>query len=365
MDYASALKHAIERINLSEQKRFLLNKSLSELPKLDLSRINSNEVFENRFFFPAQPALLNHKIAGIDSGFTGFSLYSIELVLVKAIGTVFSYENGKLVKSDYFPNSVGFPIPFIAPSFEKDESMCSQSLHRIREELNVARQSIEKFKPNYCLLNGSIVPQYADKPRKDSPNNSMYNEIVQSFEFLFQTAVDNECELIACVEDSRGTRLREILKETILGKFGLKVNDFFDNCFDSVLLDGLMKKGERTMCFSYTNKPREHPIINDFSDRWQDKIMAFYLKASDLDKPIRIEFLCEKKNVFEKANELASIVFSLSSMHREYSYPSVLIEADLRAKLRQEEISTVFDSIIDKVGRKNHWLSKRHRRPFS
>jgi hypothetical protein len=55
-------------------------------------------------------------------------------------------------------------------------------------------------------------------------------------------------------------------------------------------------------------------------------------------------------------------VFALSSLHKEYSYPSVLIEADLRAGLNETDISVVYDKLIDKLGPKVRM--RRNSRPF-
>ena len=62
------------------------------------------------------------------------------------------------------------------------------------------------------------------------------------------------------------------------------------------------------------------------------------------------------------ADKISSIVFSLSSLHKEYSYPSVLIEADLRAKLTEQDISIVYDRLIGKLGPKINM--RRNNRPF-
>ena len=56
------------------------------------------------------------------------------------------------------------------------------------------------------------------------------------------------------------------------------------------------------------------------------------------------------------------MVYALSSLHKEYSYPSVLIEADLRAGLNETDISVVYDKLIDKLGPKIKM--RRNSRPF-
>ncbi|MEM4261883.1 MAG: hypothetical protein QXI10_02880, partial [Candidatus Diapherotrites archaeon] len=69
-------------------------------------------------------------------------------------------------------------------------------------------------------------------------------------------------------------------------------------------------------------------------------------------------------NVSSVANEVASVVFALSSLHREYAYPSVLIDADLHARLSPQEIELVFNKIFDKLGGSSRLRLRRENRPF-
>lgn len=242
---------------------------------------------------------------------------------------------------------------------------CSKSLLRLREEIRTAREVIEKFSPKYCLLDGSIIPQYADKPRHGSSLVSNYGSIINDFQELYETAERKNCILIACVEDSRGSRFGAILQDTVLAKEKLCEPALLDNCFDSVLLDHLLQTCERSFAFSYTKKISEHPILNEFKREWAEKVFAFYLKPSEFDRPLRVEFLRNPSpELTEQANNIAGIVFALSSMHREYAFPSVLIEADLRAKLKPEEVELVFNKIRDKLSKRLRMQLRRNSRPF-
>jgi len=129
------------------------------------------------------------------------------------------------------------------------------------------------------------------------------------------------------------------------------------------LLDHFLLEKERTFCFSYTKNISLHAILKDYQKDWAESIFVFYLRASNYDKPLRVEFICKDKNkIHEIADEIASITYSLSSLHREYSYPSVLIEADLRARLNEQDISMVYDKLIDKLGPRV--MMRRNSRPF-
>ena len=195
--------------------------------------------------------------------------------------------------------------------------------------------------------------------------HKFYRGVIDEFQNLYSVAEKNNCCLIGCVEDSRGSRIREILQKEVLPKTDILKPEFLDDMLDSLLLDSILDLGERSFAFPYTSGVKEHPILMDYDDKWANNIYAFYIKAAELDRPLRVEFLKDRnENLQEKTNEVASVVYSLSSMHREYAYPSVLIEADLRARLRPEEIDTVYNKIMDRLSVNTRLTMRRSNRPF-
>jgi hypothetical protein len=312
-------------------------------------------------------------VAGVDSGFVSKKLSFIDLVLIKTAGVIFHLENGQVLKTTYFPSPFSFPEPIMLKSgLERDEEAQSVSLIRLEQEINCAIEVIKKFKPNFLFIDGSIVPQYQDKPRKESGINEEYHSIVSLFQKLYKTAQDNSTQLVACVEDSRGTRFRQLLQEEILpfaqtkNKLNLSSTSL-GSAFDASILDYYLRSGERTFAFPYTNSPESHAILKDYFPEWSESIFVFYLKCSDFDKPLRVEFICKNASanladLKKCAQEISSLVFSLSSLHKEYSFPSVLIEADLRAGLTEQEVNVVYQRLIDKLGTKIRM--RRSNRPF-
>ncbi len=365
MNVNSLINDAVTKIKGNEGKKKNIAGKLTAVKKTNLSEFNSKELFEENFFFEISPAELNNKIAGTDSGFVGKRMHSVDIVLIKTVSAVFSYQKNKLTKAEYFPSPTAFPKPFISSNtLENDEFQSNQSLMRLKEEISNSIEVIEKFKPDYCFLDGSIIPQYAET-KKDSQLYSNYSNLIKLFQELYETAEQNKCNLIATVEDSRGSRFRSILQKEILEKNKLIESDALNSFFDSSLLDYLLSKNERSFCFNYTSSIKEHPILKDFNEKWASRIKTFYLKPSMLDRPLRIEFLHNGKNLTEYCNEIASVVLSLSSLHKEYAYPSVLIEADLRARLKPNEVEILFNKIQDKLGRENAFLAlRRNSRPF-
>ena len=137
-----------------------------------------------------------------------------------------------------------------------------------------------------------------------------------------------------------------------------------ENIFDSSLLDYFLGHGERTLAFSYTSNVSQHAILKDFDKKWSENIYAMYLKPSALDAPLRVEFLNNNGSLTKTADEVSSVVFALSGTHREYAYPSILVEADLRSRLTPQEIEVVFGKIFDKLSRHVKLKMRRDKRPF-
>lgn len=366
MHLFSVIGQAVQTIQSNEQHRKRLAEQLLFLRDKNLFLSNSPELRETQFVFPLQPAELNARICGADSGFVSKSLHSIDLILVRAVGVLFDYQHGIVKNTKYWPNFFDFPKPLLSNhGLDLDELSVSMSLVRLKEEIALAKQMIEEQQPDFCLVDGSLVPQYADKPRKDSAISNEYHNLLRDFVELYKTAQKNKTQLVGCVEDSRGSRFQGIVRETVLPYFNQSKPAGLEFVLDSVLLDHVLQKNERSFAFSYTKSIRDHAILQDFGP-WGEALFACYVKPSELDRPLRIEFLHAPSDgsLTEHANRIASTILSLSSLHREYAYPSVLIEADLRARLKPEEIDLVFNKICDQLSKKVRMQLRRNSRPF-
>lgn len=360
----AVINDAVSFINGSERHRHEIAEKLQKLRQKDLSILGHPDLQEQQLFYHTPLRELNCRVAGVDSGFVDKSVHAIDMILVRAVGVVFEYKENRLQRADYWPDFYHFPVPMLNNgAFDHDELNSSKSLIRLHEEINTAKVIIEKFRPDFCLLDGSIIPQYLDKPRSDSPAKEQYHGLINNFEKLYETAEQNSCQLVSCVEDSRGSRFRTILQESILPKENLIKPESLDNLFDSSLLDHLLQRGERTFAFPYSKSIDEHPILMDFDKNWANEIYAFYIKPAMLDRPLRVEFL-NKGNLTETTSKIAELIYALSSTHREYAYPTVLIEADLRARLKPEEIDTVYNKILDKLSSQLKLRLRREGRPF-
>jgi hypothetical protein len=342
----------LEDASVKIQDTYLKHEKLAE----KLIPFKDSAFFGQKLIQKTEKAIPDGLVAGVDSGFVSKKLSFLDLVLIRTVGAVFCYNKGVLEKAEYYPKPFSFPQAFMLKTgLEKDEEQQSISLHRLKQEVQTSINIIEKYKPSYIFVDGSIVPQYQDKPRKESEINSEYNSILLLFEKFYETAEKNNCKIVACVEDSRGTRFKQIIEEYLLK------NDSLPKFFDSAILDSLLSEGERTLSFTYTKEISSHAILKDLKKKWAEAIKVFYIKPTKFDKPLRVEFISAKGSEKDE-EEIASLVYALSSFHREYSYPSVLIEADLRARLKDDDISIIYNKLVDKIGPK--LKLRRNSRPF-
>ncbi len=321
-------------------------------------------LLEKGLRFPIEKRTQNTTIAGVDSGFVSQSFYALDFMLLRPAGVVFSYTNGKVTQTKYFPETFGLPEPLVhTEGLEKEEFHKFVSLKRLQSEANTARELIETHSPYACFIDGSLIPLPADKPAKDSPIANEYTKTKEAFVRLYEAAKKKNCVLIGAIEDSRSDRLKEIVNEHVMRQNGLHI-DGFEHLKDAPLLEHVLRAGERSIAFPYAKDCAQHMILQDFPSPWAKQLHACYIKPSQWDYPLRIEFFGDAKTIASFANEAAAIAMAQSSLHKEYAFPSVLIEADLRAGLKPEEISLVSDKIFSKVGRNTIHLRRRDRRPF-
>lgn len=349
----------IEKTYESIREKNNFNKEISNKLLFLKKKLSFNN--SDNFVEPIEDINFSGVIAGVDSGFVSKRMSFVDIVLIRTCGAIFTYCDSVLKKADYFPSPVILPKPILLKNgLEKDEELQSVSLERLKEEIMTSIEIIKKYKPNYLFIDGSIVLQYQDKPRKDSDLTSDYKSMINLFEELYGIAQENSTILISTIEDSRGNRFNQITSSFVNSFSSKKELSYLS---DTAILDYLLLKKERTFSFPYTQDIESHAILKDYSKKWSKNIFVFYLKPSEFDFPLRVEFICLDNSKLKKvSDEIASIVYKLSSLYREYAYPSILIEADLRARLNEKDISIVYEKLIDKLGSK--LVMRRNSRPF-
>jgi hypothetical protein len=286
------------------------------------------------------PGKKSFSVGAVDSGFFSDSFVGFDFCFVKVAGSVFEYKESKLVSSKHFPDTP--KSAFITPDsyMQKDEFERFVSISRLKQELGLAKDIIENHKLDYFLLDGSLVPHPQDRIKKDSPNYGLYLELIKAYIGLYNSAEKRGTILVGCIEDSRSNLITK--------RLGLDIVN------DLVLVNYALAKGT---ALNFFESGSENKVLDDILVIKPINLYSAFLKVNDYDLPLKIELLSPKQGVLD-------IIYFLSSHTKNYSYPAVIIDADLRAKLSFSEVNTIknyIESVTDKEGIRK---LRRNRRPF-
>ena len=264
------------------------------------------------------------KICGVDGGFVSKQISSSALIIRRAIATCFEYTGTYLEKAEYFPSKRVEPEIIFEP-VEHDEFSIFSNLKRVEMEINIAISAVEKFNPDVLILDGSIVIHPTSIPAQASKYHSLFLEVSTKIRELYKLCLEKNVQLIGAVEDSHGRRF---------------VNNGFMN--DSNVLYHVLKEGEYIEPKRYSDNI-DLPSLSELGE-YSEQVNITYLKVGKYDKPLRIDFF--GSNV----EKVTSVMYTYSRITSDYSYPTVLIESDSRAKLTDLELKMVYGIIKDKLG---------------
>jgi len=321
---------------------------------------NLEEKIINEIKFPEKQ---NLSFAGVDSGFVNKQLNFANITIIKEMGVRFDYKDSKLNKTTYFPKAYNLPKPYLTTSaLELEEIVWNTSILRLNKEIGVATDIVAQTPSvNFMLLDGSIIPQYVSKPASDSKLLKIYNDLLEKFINLYNLSKKNKVYLVGCIEDSRADKFFNFLKEKVIQK------QIKNDIYDPFLVFSLLEKNQRTCVVKYTDNAKEHPVLKDFPKEIVDNLYICYLKLSDDDYPLRLEFIYFKEfglSLKEYTDYLVSNISSISNFNKRYIYPAPVIEADLRSRLKLQEIESITVSILEKTKKYGFRLPRRESRIF-
>ncbi|MBU5687838.1 MAG: DNA double-strand break repair nuclease NurA [Candidatus Aenigmarchaeota archaeon] len=344
---------------------------IKELVGKEIRKINDNfdigpneEIPEKKIIVAVDKSMKDINVVGVDGGIVKASLHGLDLLAYRAVGVNFIYKNGSLIKIDYHPSSIPEPdrATIIEALSEIDLAYCFNFIRQTKE-IEIAIESLEKFKPDMILLDGSVIPHYITKPDNEFAKE-YYKRLIEKYKEFFESIKDTV--VAGVIEDSRGNKFCDILirrvfsfLQDVLPKESV---DIIAKSRDSNVLHYILKKSERTCVFNYTSDPEHHPIIKEFN-KMADKFMSFYLRTAEFDRPIRVDFIANDEPT-KLADKISEFLISTSG-HAGYGLPAVLIEADQRAKLTQEDLENFYHDLINKAGNISIIFKlRRENRPF-
>ena len=259
----------------------------------------------------------------------------------------------------------------IFPSFETRQELGRvATLLRLKTEYAVAKQAIEIQKPKIMMVDGSVYPLKTDF------GYDLSNEIILDLEKdvkriyidFIKTAVSNGTIVLGVVKDSRSRTFVSHLISTIVDWIrDKKINPELTKGFRMALthlLDAefaahLLKVDQRLSWYHITTPPW-------FPLNPRIEFRATYLRTVKNDLPLRIEIAYPEREEWASptlSHALAAV--SLMSKHGlDTALPSIIIEADERAKIKQDTADFIIEQLAMLLGVPVTFLRKRRNFPI-
>jgi hypothetical protein len=380
MELENALANLVEQIREQEYQREKIAGALKRLKAVPTNSLElpAGEIVDDKLFKAvARDELQNLSAIGVDSSIITKQFHGLDLMIVRPIAVRFSYEHGCLFDAEYFPSEMPSPklIPFLDP-MDAYELEVTTNAERQLAELKIAYQTLCNGGADLLLLDGSILPQYVDRLSFNIKFFDIYRKLLDAFSSLYQACEERVTLLAGVIKDSRSKRLIDLLGRKILPEISSsnflssddlavisKNLDILERSKDVVFLNHILNVGERSFAFKYSDSLTSSPTLKEI-EALSSKIFAFYIKTAPFDYPFRVEFIDFADNPQKTADRVASLIYALSSHHDAFGLPSVLIEADTCARLNEEDLDIVQDSIMDRLGPSMIMDLRRDRRPF-
>ncbi len=303
------------------------------------------------------------KIVAIDGGLLKKSFHGFDCILYRSAAVCFGYKKGKISGVKYYPSKTPPLKPEVFESLSDLDFSYIANIERMHDEIRTSIKSIELFRPDMLLLDGQIMPHYTSKPGRSSPVFERYESLIGSINELCSICMKEKINLAGVIEDSRSDSFCRMLSKRLFSKIThpmvREVNGVLEKSRDTNILFHFLKKGEATLPLQTSEDPESHAILKDLAE-FGDLMHYIYLKTSSFDRPIKVDFIQR-----EKAKEIASMLLAVSGHHPSYGFPSPLIEADNVARLKEEEMDTLYNHLSSMLGRRSSFMKlRRDERPF-
>ena len=349
---------------IPEIKKIAENIRAAEITRMETAKVLRGMGDGINLIKKAEPAKIDKlRIVGIDGGIVKKAFHGFDFILARAAAVSFEFFNGRISNANYYPSKVPTPRLFTLEAVSEIDYAYYSSVVRQKLEIETAKKSVEKFKPEILLLDGSIVPHYATRPSQNSVVYKDYEELMASYQELYRMCKDNNVLLAGVVEDSRNERYCELVKKNLLDtgiEKTININPIIEvlaKTRDTAFLFWVLNEHERTRTFDYSDDFASHPILKDFVFR---NFYSFYLKTAKMDRPIRVDFMDK-----EKEDWLASVLLAISGQHSRYGFPSVIIEADNIARMSEQELDNFYSYMLKYTGNIPSMMKlRREQRPF-
>ena len=361
--------------NLEKEKKKIANILRNSVAELNIEKIPSQlkrDLVENTLVRKVNKAdLRGLSVAAVDGGLLIKNLVGLDLIFTRATGVIFSYRHNGKVEVKYMQTKM--PNLEIFHNFATNNLLELEflaGLYRVREELLMAKMILNENIADILLLDGSIFPILPQLNLLTNIDNiKIFRDVLKEYTSLLETADATNTIVAGVIKDSRKNTLISWLLKTIplflvISKDlqGILDSDYrhtLQQSNDSEFLYLLLNPGERTLFMKYHIELED--IAYPLDKKQKNSFGFFYIKTVKYDHPLRVEFYDstqEFKNIGEK---LGSVIYSTASYHQRFGLPSVLVEADNRARLSQQDIDFLYRQILIKAGINSISLMERRR----
>ncbi|MEM3071756.1 MAG: DNA double-strand break repair nuclease NurA, partial [Candidatus Anstonellales archaeon] len=204
------IKEIAKNILLLEERR----RKLAELLRAESSPYFEG-AYEKSFIRGIDEIKVNGKVCATDSGIMLGAMHGIDIFVCRAVAVSFLYENSTLKSCEYYPSPRADPEIEVKNALDIEDVLWNSSLFRLKSEIEVSINAVEKLSPDYLFLDGSIVPLVSDKPKTESQVIGVYNEVIRLYIRLYERCREKNCTLVGIIKDSRGKRFLEIVQSLI------------------------------------------------------------------------------------------------------------------------------------------------------
>ena len=370
------LSDIVARIEALEKEKRRIAKVIKEsIDELNLEKIPiqlKEDLFENEIINSVTKAdLKGISISAVDGGLVVKNLVGLDLIFTRATGVIFSYRHSGRVEVKYIQTKT--PNIEVFHNFATNNLLELEflaGLHRVREELSMARMILNENIADILLLDGSIFPIVPLLNQLTNTFNAkIFKDVITEYVKLLDTADATNTVLAGVIKDSRKITFVSWLLKTIplFLTTSKKLQSILESDYrhtlqqtnDSEFLYLLLDPGERTVFMKYHLEIDEG--FNILDKKRKSSFGFFYIKTVKYDHPLRVEFYDPSMEFIRIGEKLASVVYTSASFHQRFGLPSVLVEADNRARLSQQDIDFLYRQILIKAGINSISLMERKR----
>ena len=314
------------------------------------------------------------RVCGIDGGLLKKTLRGIELVITRAVATVFEYTPSNRVSVIYFPEKTTPPMvkAELTPVSWREAEL-SASLERLKAELELAIRVQDHHPSELLLLDGSLRPHISDRPASQSVFSSKYQKIAKLFEQLYEKSKETGTLLAGVVKDSRSQRfvrvLGEILPHLISQYPGLEsllkmdYRSVLNMSYDTDFFYRVLEVGERSPILRIGGM--NNSVDAGKQPSKETNLVCFYLRTVEYDYPLRIEVYTGNSNPARIVEKISAMLLPMASDNEQFALPTVLIDADSQSRLIERDLDFLFTQLSNRIGYPHSLLKlRRERMPF-